>query len=108
MGEGYVLVVPATERFDESAAAFVVGEHRTTCVVQLRRAAADLRVVLASDNPNPNPNPTPSPSPNQLYTRNESTAWSRAEAEFDRICVHYGLSCVSLYEVRLSPTTSIA
>ena len=34
----------------------------------------------------------------ELYTRNESTAWSRAEAEFGRICVHYGLSCVSLYE----------
>ena len=58
-----MLVVPATERFDESAAAFVVGEHATTCVVQLRRAAADLRVVLASDNPNPNPSPSPSPSP---------------------------------------------
>ena len=34
----------------------------------------------------------------ELYTRSESTAWSRAEAEFDRVCVHYGLSCVSLYE----------
>ena len=54
------------------------------------------------------PNPSPNPSPNQLYTRNESTAWSRAEAEFDRVCVHYGLSCVSLYEVRLSLITSIA
>ena len=61
-----------------------------------------------SPSPNPSPNPNPNPSPNQLYTRNESTAWSRAEAEFDRICVHYGLSCVSLYEVRLSLTTSIA
>lgn len=34
----------------------------------------------------------------ELYTRAESTAWSRAEAEFSHICVHYGLSCVSLYE----------
>ena len=27
VGEAYVLVVPASERFDESAAAFVVGEQ---------------------------------------------------------------------------------
>ena len=48
VGEAYVLVVPATDRFDESAADFVVDEHGTSCVLQLRRAAADLRVVLAS------------------------------------------------------------
>ena len=65
-----MLVVPATERFDESAAAFVVGEHGTTCLVQLRRAAADLRVVLASDNPNPNPDPNPNPNPNPNLTPN--------------------------------------
>lgn len=29
--------------------------------------------------------------------RNASTAWSRAEAEVDRVCAHYGLSCLSVY-----------
>ncbi len=34
----------------------------------------------------------------ELYTRSDVTAWSRAEQEFGKLCVHYGLSCLSLFE----------
>ena len=49
VGEPYQLVVPCTELFDESSVDFAVSDqHHTSCILQLRRAAADLGVTLHS------------------------------------------------------------
>ena len=50
VGEGYTLVVPSTELFDESSVDFVVAEagRQTASILQLRRAAADVDVALRS------------------------------------------------------------
>ena len=37
----------------------------------------------------------------ELYTRNETTAWVRAEHEFTSVCKHYGVACLSLYEATI-------
>ena len=50
VGEGYTLVVPSSELFDESRVDFVVAEagQQTASILQLRRAAADVDVTLRS------------------------------------------------------------
>ena len=43
----------------------------------------------------------------ELYRPEETTAWSKAEEEFGRVCSHYSVGCVSLYNATIGVRTAI-